>query len=62
MKKLLVGTFGTVALIALATGGAVSAAPKSGGTINVVIQPEPPGLVLGITQNGPTAMVASNIY
>ncbi|MCG8358382.1 MAG: ABC transporter substrate-binding protein, partial [Kiloniellales bacterium] len=40
----------------------VSAEPRSGGVINVVVQPEPPGLMLGLTQNGPTQMVAGNIY
>jgi peptide/nickel transport system substrate-binding protein len=39
-----------------------AAEPKSGGRMDVVIQPEPPGLMLGIIQNGPTQMVAGNIY
>jgi hypothetical protein len=30
--------------------------------LNVLVQPEPPGLMLGITQNGPTQLVAGNIY
>lgn len=30
--------------------------------VDVVIQPEPPGLMLGLVQNGPTQMVAGNIY
>ena len=53
-----------VAIIVLATmANLVSAeTPKSGGSINVVIQPEPPGLMLGLLQNGPTQMVAGNIY
>ena len=54
----------------LATGAALAAAsalaaqddPKSGGTLNVVIQPEPPGLMMGLLQNGPTQMVAGDIY
>jgi peptide/nickel transport system substrate-binding protein len=37
-------------------------AQKPGGRANVVIQPEPPGLMVGIIQNGPTQMVAGNIY
>ena len=41
---------------------AVAETPKTGGSINVVIQPEPPGLMLGLVQNGPTQMVAGNIY
>ena len=44
---------------ALATS---AAAQTAGGRIDVVIQPEPPGLMLGLTQNGPTQMVAGNIY
>ena len=57
-----------VAALAAATALAIPAAtplaeePKSGGRIDVVIQPEPPGLMLGIIQNGPTQMVAGNIY
>jgi len=38
------------------------AAGKKGGVINAVVQPEPPGLMLGITQNGPTQMISGNIY
>ena len=36
--------------------------PQPGGTLNVVIQPEPPGLMLGILQNGPVQMVSGDIY
>src|SRR5688572_29589325 len=36
--------------------------PKAGGVVNAVIQPEPPGLMMGIVQNGPTQMVSGNIY
>ncbi len=32
------------------------------GVINVLVQPEPSSLMLGIVQNGPTQLVASNIY
>lgn len=35
---------------------------KKGGVINVLVQPEPPGLMVGITQNAPTQMIAGNIY
>ncbi|AXS41650.1 ABC transporter substrate-binding protein [Breoghania sp. L-A4] len=38
------------------------AEPVSGGRANVVIQPEPPSLMLGLVQNGPTQMVAGQIY
>ena len=36
--------------------------PKMGGIINAVIQPEPPGLMLAMVQNGPTQMVSGNIF
>lgn len=36
--------------------------PKKGGTVHVVVQPEPPMLMQGLNQNGPTNMVAGNIY
>jgi len=52
----------TLAAGVLAAGLALAQTPKSGGTVNVVIQPEPPGLMLGLIQNGPTQMVAGNIY
>ena len=38
------------------------AAGKKGGVINAVVQPEPPSLMVGITQNAPTQLVAGNIY
>ena len=36
--------------------------PKRGGALQVIVTPEPPMLMLGLNQNGPTQMVASNIY
>lgn len=57
LKRLLLG-----ATAAAMIAGSAYAEPKSGGTVNAVIQPEPPGLMLGIVQNGPTQMVAGNIY
>ena len=56
-----------LSLIAVAVAASVSAAafaqtPKSGGVANVIIQPEPPSLMVGLVQNGPTQMVAGNIY
>lgn len=38
------------------------AEPQSGGVIDTIIQPEPPGLVLGMVQNDPTRKVSGNIY
>jgi peptide/nickel transport system substrate-binding protein len=57
MKKLLL----SAAALAMAAGAAF-AEPQRGGRVDVVIQPEPPGLMLGLLQNGPTQMVAGNIY
>jgi peptide/nickel transport system substrate-binding protein len=57
LKKLVLAlALSTVSSIALAQE------PKLGGTINAVIQPEPPGLMLALVQNGPTQMVSGNIY
>jgi len=47
---------------ALLVTTALHAEPTQGGRANVVIQPEPPGLMVGLVQNGPTQMVAGNIY
>lgn len=41
---------------------ALHAESDTGGRANVVIQPEPPSLMMGLVQNGPTQMVAGNIY
>ena len=30
--------------------------------LNIAVQPEPPGLMLGIVQNGPTQMIGGQIY
>lgn len=52
-----------ISLLALAAmAGSASAAPKSGGRLNLIVQPEPPGLMLGLVTNGPTIMVAGQIY
>lgn len=57
--------FAAAAAMAMALAGPVAAqdgTPQSGGTLNVVIQPEPPSLMLGLFQNGPTQMVGGDIY
>src|SRR3954464_2096315 len=51
--------------VLLACGLAVPALaqePKAGGAINDAIQPEPPGLMLAMVQNGPVQMVSGNIF
>jgi peptide/nickel transport system substrate-binding protein len=42
--------------------GAWAQAPKTGGAVHVVVQPEPPSLMQGLNQNATTNMVAGNIY
>ena len=39
-----------------------SLAQAKKGVVNVLVQPEPPGLMMGIIQNGPTQLVSGNIY
>src|SRR5256885_16913632 len=57
LKKIVLGLVLTCgASVALAEG------PKAGGVINAVIQPEPPGLMLAMVQNGPVQMVSGNIF
>ena len=55
-------TMAAVAAVALAAPAMAQEEPQPGGTLNVVIQPEPPGLMIGLIQNGPTQMVAGQIY
>jgi peptide/nickel transport system substrate-binding protein len=48
--------------LVLAAAPALAQTPKRGGSVNVVVQPEPPMLMQGLNQNGPTLMIAGNIY
>lgn len=58
--------------LALATTLAMAAAhvqaqtqaqvPKAGGTLNLIVQPEPPGINLGNAKLGPSSFVGSKIY
>ena len=57
MKHLKATTF----LIAAALAAPL-AAQQEGGRLDIVVQPEPPGLMLGLVQNGPTQLVAGDIY
>ena len=50
------------AVLCMLSTAAVAEGPKAGGVVNAVIQPEPPSLMVGLVQNGPTQMVAGNIY
>ena len=38
------------------------AAAARNGVLNIAVQPEPPGLMLGIIQNGPTQMIGGQMY
>ena len=48
LKKIVSGVF-----LICSAGVAMAQSPKTGGVINAVIQPEPPGLMLALIQNGP---------
>lgn len=51
----------TTFLFAAALAGQ-AVAQQDGGRLDIVVQPEPPGLMLGLVQNGPTQLVAGDIY
>ena len=68
LRAVLAGT--ALALLAGAThaqrtppaGAPAAGTPKRGGALQVVVTPEPPMLMQGLNQNGPTNMIAGNIY
>lgn len=45
-----------------ATAAGVAQQPKKGGALHLVVQPEPPMLMQGLSQNAPTDVIAGNIY
>ena len=49
-------------LMTLADAQAQGVAPKRGGTLNALLVPEPPILILGVNSQGPTLLAASKIY
>src|SRR5258705_12143413 len=57
LKKIVLGL-----VLTCGASAALAEGPKMGGVINAVIQPEPPGLMMAMVQNGPTQMVSGNIY
>ncbi|WP_417436733.1 ABC transporter substrate-binding protein [Idiomarina abyssalis] len=59
MKKIFIGA--TVACLAFASH-VYAEEPQDGGTINVVVQPEPPSLMIGMYSNGTTQQVGGNIF
>ncbi|SDH98026.1 ABC transporter substrate-binding protein [Alloyangia pacifica] len=52
----------TAAALAISLGATGAMAQTKGGTLNTIVQPEPPLLVLGLNQQSPTQYVASKIY
>ena len=54
---------GATATVPLLSGIPLMAlAQEKGGVLNVVVQPEPPGLMIGVVANVPSHLVAGNIY
>jgi peptide/nickel transport system substrate-binding protein len=47
---------------ALLPAWAYADTPKKGGTLNTILSPEPPVLVLGVNNQGPTIIAASKIF
>ncbi len=65
MKKLLksVGFLGlALGLVQVAAGSALAGEPKSGGTLIMVVQPEPPSLASYLSTSGPIGQVATKVY
>lgn len=50
-------------MLAATTGSALAQeTPERGGTLNMVVQPEPPTVMLGISKLGPVSFIGSKIY
>ena len=56
------GHLRTATILVAATLATHAMAQQDGGRIDIVVQPEPPSLMLGLVQNGPTQLVAGDIY
>jgi len=63
-RELMRGAAGGAGALFLASTGMLpfAFAQQSGKAMNIVIQPEPPILILGLNQQGPTQTVAGKIY
>jgi peptide/nickel transport system substrate-binding protein len=61
LTRLLIGAAAVAGLVG-SNPAAAQEKPVSGGTLNMVMQPEPPSLMLGLNQLGPTQFAASKIY
>lgn len=53
---------GVLAGLTLAGGAGVASAQTRGGSINVILNPEPPTLIYGLNQQTPTQITAGKIY
>ncbi|WP_274631045.1 ABC transporter substrate-binding protein [Arvimicrobium flavum] len=49
-------------MLAGVSGAALAQEPERGGTLNMVVQPEPPTVMLGLNKLGPVSFVGSKIY
>ncbi len=54
--------FALAAAALLLAAAAHAQTPKAGGTLNLIVQPEPPGINLGNAKLGPSSFVGSKIY
>jgi peptide/nickel transport system substrate-binding protein len=61
-RSLLGAAIAAPALMTLDQARAQGVAPRRGGTLNTMLTPEPPVLVLGVNNQGPTLVAASKIY
>lgn len=61
LHKAVLRTGAAAALAAIMAMGSALAQTR-GGTLNAIVQPEPPILMLGLNQQGPTQYVAGKIY
>ncbi len=67
MKRMCTGTKilkagAALVAVGLLLGAAAAQAQNKGGTLTAIVQPEPPILMLGLNQQGPTQYVAGKIY
>ncbi|MCK8786329.1 ABC transporter substrate-binding protein [Roseomonas sp. NAR14] len=61
-RSLLAAAAAAPALLRLEEALAQGIAPRRGGTLQTMLTPEPPVLVLGVNNQGPTLIAASKIY
>lgn len=61
-KQMLRRAGAVVALTTLLAFASIAGAQTRGGTLKAIVQPEPPILMLGLNQQGPTQYVAGKIY